>query len=134
MAVTPAERRRFQRVAFNAKTVLSQNEQIWSTHLLDLSLKGLLVKTPEGFAAALNESFMASVELNEQTELQMKVTLSHQSAETLGLECVHIDIDSITHLRRLLELNLGDAALLERELKALGEPIQTTHQAPAQDA
>ncbi|NQD96622.1 PilZ domain-containing protein, partial [Pseudomonas sp. CrR25] len=29
--------------------------------------------------------------------------------------------DSISHLRRLVELNLGDEALLERELTALGE-------------
>jgi len=32
----------------------------------------------------------------------------------------HIDLDSISHLRRLVELNLGDEALLERELAALG--------------
>jgi len=30
-----------------------------------------------------------------------------------------IDVDSMTHLRRLIELNLGDPTLLERELKAL---------------
>ena len=30
-----------------------------------------------------------------------------------------IDLDSITHLRRLVELNSGDAAMLERELHTL---------------
>jgi hypothetical protein len=30
-----------------------------------------------------------------------------------------MEIDSITHLRRLVELNLGDEALLERELEQL---------------
>jgi hypothetical protein len=29
---------------------------------------------------------------------------------------VSIDVDSATHLRRLLELNLGDPSLVEREL------------------
>ncbi len=33
--------------------------------------------------------------------------------------CEHIDIDSITHLKRLIELNLGDEALLHRELAHL---------------
>ena len=36
-----------------------------------------------------------------------------------GLHCLAIDIDSVTHLRRLVELNLGDPALLEREVSAL---------------
>jgi hypothetical protein len=33
--------------------------------------------------------------------------------------CRSIDIESITHLRRLIEVNLGDPAASERELKAL---------------
>ena len=40
----------------------------------------------------------------------------------LGLFCHHIDIDSITHLRRLIELNLGDETLLQRELAELLPP------------
>ena len=36
-----------------------------------------------------------------------------------GLICRNLDIDSATHLRRLVELNLGDPKLLERELSAL---------------
>ena len=42
--------------------------------------------------------------------------------DLVGMVCRHIDVDSISHLRRLVELNLGDEALLERELAALGEP------------
>ena len=33
----------------------------------------------------------------------------------------HIDLESISHLRRLVELNLGDSSLLERELAALSD-------------
>jgi hypothetical protein len=40
---------------------------------------------------------------------------SHRPA----LLCHSIDIDSVTHLRRLVELNLGNADLLQRELSAL---------------
>jgi hypothetical protein len=35
------------------------------------------------------------------------------------LRCENIDIDSITHLRRLVDLNAGDASLLDREFSAL---------------
>ena len=48
-------------------------------------------------------------------------TARGQDGELIGFVCRHIDVDSISHLRRLVELNLGDEALLERELAALGE-------------
>jgi hypothetical protein len=32
------------------------------------------------------------------------------------LKCNFIDVDSISHLKRMVELNLGDASLLNREL------------------
>jgi len=38
---------------------------------------------------------------------------------TVGIRCESIDLDSISHLRRLVELNLGDPELLNRELSAL---------------
>jgi hypothetical protein len=37
----------------------------------------------------------------------------------VGVQCGSIDLESITHLRRLVEMNLGGGSLLERELKAL---------------
>ena len=50
----------------------------------------------------------------------MDVWVAHEENKELGLKCKDIDVDSITHLRRLIELNLGDPDLLERELSALG--------------
>ena len=43
--------------------------------------------------------------------------LSQALSESFGQ--ASIDLDSITHLRRLVELNLGDEKLLERELSHL---------------
>jgi hypothetical protein len=37
----------------------------------------------------------------------------------LGLKCTHIDLDSVTHLRQLIERNSQDPALLVRELALL---------------
>lgn len=45
--------------------------------------------------------------------------LAHVEGERSGVLCRSIDLESITHLRRLIEMNLGDAALVERELAAL---------------
>ena len=39
--------------------------------------------------------------------------------QSIGFHCQLIDLDSITHLKRLVELNLADEGLLHRELSAL---------------
>ena len=54
-------------------------------------------------------------------DLFMDVTVAHLNGTSVGVRCVTIDIDSASHLRRLLELNLGDADLLSRELTELSE-------------
>ena len=46
-------------------------------------------------------------------------TVVHIDSQHIGLRCDSIDLDSITHLRRLVELNSGDPSMLEREISAL---------------
>ena len=121
MSDTTTERRRFQRIAFDAATELAQGERSWTVALHDVSLKGLLVKRPRDWNGDPDQPFTASISLDDSTRLQMEVVLTRTRNELLGFVCRHIDLDSISHLRRLVELNLGDESLLERELAALGE-------------
>jgi hypothetical protein len=51
--------------------------------------------------------------------IAMAGELAHVEGRHAGVLCRSIDLESITHLRRLIEVNLGDAAATERELKAL---------------
>ena len=118
---TANERRRFQRIDFDAYTEIVQGEQRWQVRLHDLSLKGLLVHRPEGWSPVTDVPLLAGVRLADDATVLMEVELSRDQDGLLGFNCLHIDIESITHLRRLVELNLGDSALLERELAALGE-------------
>ncbi|MCP4041018.1 MAG: PilZ domain-containing protein, partial [Gammaproteobacteria bacterium] len=61
-----------------------------------------------------------SIQLGEaQSLIHMQTTASHEDAERIGFRCCHIDLDSMSHLRRLVELNLGEPELLSRELSAL---------------
>ncbi len=115
-----SERRRFQRIGFDADTELQQGEQRWPAVLHDVSLKGLLVERPAGWNARPDQPLQARIRLAEDVELSMEVALAHEHDGLLGFVCEHIDLDSMIHLRRLVELNLGDEALLERELAALG--------------
>lgn len=121
MSDSANERRRFHRIAFDARTWLAQGERQWAAELLDLSLKGLLVKCPDDWNGDPNLPFEAQIELDDDTRIQMEVVLTRTHDGLLGFICRHIDLDSISHLRRLVELNLGNERLLERELATLGE-------------
>ena len=121
MTEQPSDRRRFRRIAFDAKTELRQNGQEWSVQLVDLSLKGLLVQRPTPWRGNGAEAFEVDIHLDAKTDVQMQVRLTHNDHGQLGFVCEHIDLDSISHLRRLIELNLGDQEELERELGALLE-------------
>ncbi|MCW1248394.1 PilZ domain-containing protein [Pseudomonas sp. SAICEU22] len=114
-----SERRRFVRVEFHARTELSQGPFIWPVELLDLSLKGLLITKPQPWLGAPDQPFMADIHLSPDAEIKMEVRLAHDDHNHLGFVCEHIDLDSIKHLRRLVELNLGDQDELQRELAAL---------------
>ncbi|MGQ7956229.1 PilZ domain-containing protein [Pseudomonas sp. SP16.1] len=121
MSQTANERRRFHRIAFDAPTLIVQGERRWSAALHDISLKGLLVDKPQGWNGDPDQPFEAQIELGPEAMVRMEVVLTRNQQDRLGFVCRHIDLDSISHLRRLVELNLGDEGLLERELAALGE-------------
>ncbi len=92
------------------------------THLIDISLRGALIETPVGWPRdATTGSLEVRLE-HSPVAIRMTVLPAHQSGNRTGLQCVTIDVDSMTHLRRLMELNLGDPDLVERELTALGAP------------
>jgi len=121
MSDTSNERRRFHRFAFDAPTEIVQGERHWVVELHDVSLKGLLIKRPQQWNGDPNHPFNVNIQLSADAHVQMEVVLTRTHDGLLGFVCRHIDLDSISHLRRLVELNLGDETLLERELAALGE-------------
>lgn len=120
-ALVMDERRHFSRILFAASASIHQGETQWQTTILDLSLNGALVEAPSGFshtgeAIALHFTLQGS-----DIELQMETEWVYQRNHQLGLKCNLIDIDSISHLKRIVELNLGDTSILNRELALLVE-------------
>jgi hypothetical protein len=115
------ERRAFTRILFDADTKIRQSDHAWSVVLIDLSLNGLLIEEPFAWEIDQQQSLNISIELDQETCINMEVTWRHTVDRHVGFEILHIDMDSISHLRRLVELNMGDSSLLERQLGALGE-------------
>jgi len=113
------EQRIFSRINFDAQTTIMSNDQEWKTTLLDISLKGALVTMPDNWNAEIGSTFNLKITLSEDTTISMEATVAHIENEHIGFHCVHIDLESITHLRRIVELNTGNEDLLHRELSSL---------------
>lgn len=118
------EHRHFTRVSFHSDAHIGNSQQRYPTTVLDLSLQGALIKKPENWSTPADGPLYLTIHLNEHAvEVTMQVTVAHEHQNVIGLHCVEIDIDSVSHLRRLLELNLGNADLLSRDLSELSAAV-----------
>jgi hypothetical protein len=115
--------RHFSRIPFQADVTLHFHlvSEVQTAHLLDISLKGVLVETVQPvtnvFKGKICNVVLALGKEGEHITMEGKVV--HQEGLLIGIECQHIDLDSMTNLRRLVELNTGDEKLLEREFAEL---------------
>ncbi len=114
------ERRHYKRIPFIAEVLIRKGDQQWSCELEDISLKGLLVEAPAGVSADMGGNYQVELVLGEDVEIRMHAAISHSTNSHWGLEWSDIELDGITHLRRLLELNMGDPEEMNRELAELG--------------
>ncbi len=113
------DRRRFARIPFRAVVTTRSRDQEREVELLDISLKGALISRPAGCEAEVGDELEFELRLEEGTVIRMAMRVAHHRPDRIGLSCESIDIDSVTHLRRLVEINLGDADQVKRELGAL---------------
>lgn len=114
-----SQRRSFVRIPFDADTSVSQGELSWPVELLDISLNGVLFKQPEDWQIHPGKPLEISIQLADHSNINMRAGLVHITPALAGCQCQFIDLDSITLLKRLIELNVGSDAFLERELSAL---------------
>lgn len=115
------DKRRFSRITFAAPAQLVCPGGEWISEVIDLSLKGALLSSPAGWSGAPGDICALRIPLDAgaETEICMQATVAHTGNGRIGLKCHEIDIDSLTHLRRLVELNLANEDLLQRELGTL---------------
>lgn len=112
--------RQFSRIRFHHGARLLFEGNAAACEVVDLSLKGALLRLSGKLPVDTGASCVLELVLDDGIAVvRMEGRVAHREATRIGLKCRSIDLNSITHLRRLLELNLGDAALLEREFAAL---------------
>jgi hypothetical protein len=110
----------FSRVPFSAPVTLHLAQQTLDVTLLDIALKGALVGTASPMALTLQQPCRLLLPLSDDGEgIEMSGRIVHLEGNHVGMKCEDIDLPSLTQLRRLLELNTGDADLMDRELSLL---------------
>jgi hypothetical protein len=91
-----------------------------AVEVIDVSLNGALLQVPAGFPGRRGERCSLDIRLEPSDDyIRMVGELAHVEPGRVGVRREEIDLDSMAHLRRLVELNLGDPALLDREFDAL---------------
>jgi hypothetical protein len=121
-SVMPAsdDKRHFSRVMFDTSARLTSAGKTFDCSLIDLSLHGALVTVPDGWQGQTGDIIDLDIILQASgAVIHMQTIIAHQEDNHMGLQTEHIDLDSISHLRRLIELNVGDADILNRELGEL---------------
>ena len=112
-------KRQFQRVLFNHDASLTCNGHQWSTNVIDLSLRGLSCTKPKNVTFEIDQLMTLSIQLAQEQVIIMEAVIIHNEKGVLGMRCTRIDINSISELRRLVQLNLADEALLQRDIEHL---------------
>lgn len=117
---TTKERRDFSRVPISRRASVEVNGRRTACKLVDISLCGALLHVPPAVHAIRGQACVVDIYLDDAfSQIQMRGLVAHFTAGVLGVRCRLIDIDSIAHLRRLLELNFLHERMLHREISAL---------------
>lgn len=116
-----SQKRLFSRIPFHAKVLLSTFPGKHECDLMDISLKGALLRPGMPWGGKIGDVCGLLVELagDAANSIYMAGEIAHMEAGRVGIRCTEIDLDSITNLRRLVELNLGDEETMGREISAM---------------
>ncbi|MBA6390332.1 PilZ domain-containing protein [Colwellia sp. BRX10-3] len=113
-------RRQFTRILFSMPAELAIGQHLFSVNIQDISLNGALLSLDTKGLTLKRELGLLSFQLdNSEAKIIMNVAIVHQEKNEIGVQCHGIDIDSISLLRRLIELNLADDEQFHKELSQL---------------
>jgi len=110
------DRRHNQRIPFETPVILTSGDEHVVAKLLDISLRGAMLRMPPQWDCPDVGEHSLELKLSQEANIHMSVVLNRRQGDIAGFHCLHIDVDSISHLRRLLELNTGDDGLVAREM------------------
>ena len=110
------ELRNYRRIPFHTTATIILAQEQFPCELIDLALRGALLQTHNEVPIEIGARARVDIDLaNSELKLTFGVELIHREQNQYGFLIIDADDDSLAHLRRLLELNLGDGEQVERE-------------------
>jgi len=110
-------KRTFSRIEFEGETSIIYKAITLSAELHDISLKGALVCFNEKPPIQLRETCHVELSLpDSDIVLSFECEAVHAHENYLGLQFISVTSETLTHLRKLIELNLGDHEKTTTEL------------------
>ena len=115
-------KRRFTRIGCKMKALVQlDNLLIVEANILNISLKGALFELDDHCVFQNGDKWQLKFKLpDSDIGLQFKTEVIHSQKKMVGVKFVHIDIDTMIHLRSLMEGRTSNPEQVERELALLG--------------
>ena len=110
------EQRNYRRLNFRTEADITWKDTINRCDLVDLALQGALFRSERELSLPLGSRVPLSIYLPEtSTRMEFIGELIHRHEKFYGFIFTSGEDESMAHLRRLLELNFGDAEQTEKE-------------------
>lgn len=116
-----SKQRRFTRIPFHVPAELEIEGEKFPCSLVNVSLKGALVELTYGAAPTAGATCSVTIDLDPGSgaRIRMDGDIAHQRGRQVGIRCDELDLESVQHLRRILEFNVGDESVVMKELGEL---------------
>jgi hypothetical protein len=104
-------KRKYSRVLFETKAVISFSDINIEGEVENLSMKGAFIKTKTPVNLVPNDKINLRLELTGSTSklnLELKAVVKRIDEEGFGIEFTSMDLDSFTHLKNIIAYNSGE--------------------------
>jgi hypothetical protein len=116
------QKRRFSRISFAEKSIVEFGGSFFEVDLLNISLKGALVQFGEGIECRQGDTWKLSFHLgNSDINMEFKAVVAHTGGNLAGVKFVETDLNTMIHLRNLMEARTMDPEKVRSELNFLIE-------------
>lgn len=116
------KKRRFSRVSFAEKSIVEFGGSSFEVNLLNISLKGALVQFGQDIKCRQDDKWELSFHLgNSDIKMEFKAVVVHADGDLAGVKFMETDLNTMIHLRNLMEARTMDPEKVRSELDFLIE-------------
>lgn len=110
--------RYYSRISFVVDAEVLVDGKQTPGEMLDLSLRGTLLNLDSASALVIGESYPIVIHLpSSDITIRVDAELVHQNGNYSGFKFQSLDVESMAHLRNILDLNIGNHDKLDDEME-----------------